>query len=115
MKRYLVILVALVALSSCEKDKVSVSVVCDSEMSYQSDIQPLLQMNCAVTGCHTSPNPAGGFDWTSLAVVQSNSQKMLDAMRHSPGITAMPFLGTKLQDSLINKFECWVVQGSLDN
>tara|TARA_R110002072_G_scaffold303077_1_gene492907 strand:- start:28227 stop:28577 length:351 start_codon:yes stop_codon:yes gene_type:complete len=116
MIRTIFLVTVLFTVLSCEKDKVAVSVVCEDEISYQNDIQPLLQMNCAVIGCHVPPSPTGGYDWTSLAVVQTNSELMLQAMRHSPGVTPMPYLaGVKIADSLINKFECWVVQGSLDN
>ncbi len=105
----------LILFASCTKDKVAEPIVCDSDVSYSAEIQPLLQMNCAVVGCHDAAALSGGYDWSSLSVVQANSVKMLNAMKHNPGVIPMPFMSTQLADSLISKFECWVVQGSLNN
>lgn len=111
--------VALLQFSSCRKDKVKIEDKkvmagdCPDTVSYQQTIQPLINMNCATSGCHASG--AGGYTFTTHNSVSNNSAIILRTMRHEPGVSQMPQGQAKLPDSLIQQFMCWEAQGKLNN
>ena len=98
---------------SCSKDKVTPSNVnCTTTISFANDILPLMQGNC--TGCHDQGNASGGYDLSSYNSISSNANAVLGSMKNS-GYQLMPQGGPALPDSLLQKFECWIAQGKLDN
>ena len=105
--------------SSCSKDKVSVGPVVDPEcpdtISFANTIEPLIDQNCATSGCHGGGSAAGGYNLEGYSNVNIFAQQMLSTMRHEQGFTAMPFSAPQLPDSLIKKFGCWIKQGKLNN
>ncbi len=110
---------ALLMLStSCKKDKVQVTVndaLCTDTISFINDIKPIFDVNCSTSGCHDSGSSAAGYTLNNHQNIALFADQSLGAMRHDGGFTPMPFGGTKLADSLIQKFECWIGQGKLNN
>ncbi|MFZ9658016.1 MAG: hypothetical protein ACO29Z_04940 [Crocinitomicaceae bacterium] len=101
------------ALFSCAKDKVSpTNIDCTTTISYANDIVPLMQANCI--GCHDQGNASGGYDFSSYTAVAANATAALGSMKSS-GYQLMPQGGPALPDSTIQKLECWIAQGKLDN
>jgi hypothetical protein len=105
-------------LVSCKKDKVIKSAFtgdCSDTVSFSAQVLPIIQQNCSTSGCHDSGSSAGGFNLSDFNSINSASSQVLAAMRHDGGFTAMPLGGDKLEDSLIQKVECWIAQGKLNN
>jgi len=112
-------LAALTGLSmkSCAKEKVPVQITTDitDTISYSEKIQPLIDINCATSGCHDAGTAQSGYDLSTYAGISTNASDMLNAMRGQNGFTQMPFGSPMLADSSILQFEAWIAQGKLDN
>jgi hypothetical protein len=76
-----------------------------------SAVKIMMQTNCAVPGCHTGSNPAGGHDWTKeceiVAFKASIKARAIDA---SPSI--MPPTGA-LPAAEKQKITDWITAGGL--
>lgn len=115
---FLVSMVSIISFS-CRKDKAPNSMIlpldCKDTISYMTQIEPIIQQNCATSGCHNVETSTAGYDFSTYASVSNNSEIILKAMKHDPQVEAMPFGSAKLDDALIQQFECWVNQGKLNN
>lgn len=104
---------------SCRKDKAPNSVlmplVCADTVSYFTKIGPLIQQNCATSGCHDAVNSSAGYNLTTHTSISANAEIILKTMKHDPQVASMPFGSDKLADSIIQQFECWMNQGKLNN
>lgn len=110
-------IVLAVSLESCTKDKVDavpLEILCPDTISYQSQIVPLITLNCSVTDCHDA-TASGGLNMTNYQTVSDNAAKMLQAMKHEAGVIPMPLDAEPIADSLILQFECWYRRGALEN
>lgn len=114
MRRILVAIVVLGAfVFSCKKDK-ALEINCFDEISYAQEIQPLIEMNCTVSGCHDATEE-GGYNFTTHQSVSEHADIILSAINHESGVAQMPLGEPKLADSLIVKFICWKNNGKQDN
>jgi len=124
MIKYWIVL-AMVFLLSCSKDKAvkfveneednSLELYCDSvTVSFSSQIQPLFIQSCATSNCHNTSSSSAGYVLETYAQINSNATILLKSIRHD-GASAMPKFQQKLNDSLIQQFECWISQGKLNN
>jgi hypothetical protein len=91
---------------------------CDTtNISFANYIYPTLQTYC--TGCHQAGSAQGGVDLSSYANVQAqvNNGKLIKTItwQTGPGIVAMPYNGSKLNDCTISKFQAWVNAGAPNN
>ena len=75
----------------------------------------LFTPSCNVSGCHSSADVAAGYDLTTYTNVSSNADIVLQSIQQTSGLSPMPKFQAKLNDSLINKFDCWIKQGKLNN
>jgi hypothetical protein len=113
---YKIILTAALAvpalLQSCAKDNVSMysksGSACSDTISFSATIQPLINQNCATSGCHDAATQASGYDFTNHGTIAAHANLMISAMRWESGVVPMPFGGEQLPDSLIQKFSCWI-------
>lgn len=97
---------------SCSKDKApDPNIECNSEISLANDVRPILDQHCM--SCHFEGNSTG-YDLHDYESVKSNINKVLSSLRAN-GNDLMPQGGPALADSLIQKFECWNIQGKLNN
>ncbi len=111
-----------VALSivACQKDKVPEIVqlpdgVCVDTVSFSQTVQPLIEQSCAVSGCHDANTAQSGFNFTGHFNISTFSDPMIGSIRHDGGFVPMPAGSPKFADSLIQKIECWIAQGKLNN
>ncbi len=117
---YIGITFTVVLISACAKDRVVVSdgdltlADCTDSISFTIDVMPIVEQNCSTTDCHDL-TASGGYTFTTYEQISENSEIMKKAMKHKPGFIAMPLDFPKLDDNLIRKFECWTLQGSLNN
>lgn len=66
---FFIVLLILIAMNSCRKDKY-VKPVC-----FDTDVQPILVSKCTMSGCHNSITKPGGLDLTSYSAFQNYSSK----------------------------------------
>jgi hypothetical protein len=89
---------------------------CDTnDFKYSTAIVPLLSANC--TGCHGASSPLGNIYLTIYDSVKSYALngRLLGAVKHSTGFSAMPQGGSKLNDCKIRSLEKWINDGCPNN
>ena len=105
--------VSIFVLTSCVKEKVPTEfAACSDPVSYSQDIFPLIETNCV--GCHNEVVAANDVILTSHTLISNEANRMINSMQAS-GMDLMPFGGPPLSDSLIQLFQCWILQGKQDN
>ncbi len=92
-------------------------------VSFQEDILPILQVSCAVQGCHADPNPRvglnletyAGFEKGSLGgpVFNPGDSKGSKVVQRIDGGGMPP--GAPLADDQIQLFKDWIDAGAKDN
>jgi len=112
-KMLLAAMVVLLSVLACKKDKTPPA-ECVDAISFAVDVEPLIVANCSTSGCHDA-SAAGGYDLTSYVGIAANAPRILNVINHDAGFVPMPQGGDKLADSLIQKVDCWIRQGKLDN
>ena len=100
-------------LSSCRKDKAA-AFNCTNEVSFTQEVQPLIDMNCSISGCH-DVTAEGGYEFKDHATISSAIDKIVAAINHESGTTPMPLGADKLSDSSLRIIVCWSSAGALDN
>lgn len=101
---------------ACTKNKVplpELNNTCLDTVRYSTFVQPLMATNCSTSGCHDASGE-GGYVLQTYSQIKNNAGIILKSIRHD-GVAPMPKDQDKLADSLATKFNCWIVQGSLDN
>lgn len=91
---------------------------CDTtDMSFSTDIMPIMNQYCATSGCHTSTVRAGGYDFTmhSGVTLAVNNSRLLGAIKQQGGFSPMPQGMAKLSDCDISKIEAWINAGAPNN
>lgn len=107
---YSLLLTVLIFCFSCTADKEEIDTCGLDNITYSSDIQPLLEVSCV--SCHNSTNSSGGINLDSYESASSaaNSGKLLGAVRQEAGFSAMPPSG-KLDSCQIARIEEWIDSG----
>lgn len=89
-----------------------------ANMSYSMDIKPILQNNgCMTSGCH------GGSAMSNLLFMDSyeslkiyiDANRLMGALRHQNGFSAMPKQGEKISNCELLKMDSWIAQGAQNN
>ncbi len=117
MKKIIGIVLMVMSIYACSKDE-ETPISCDVEnVSFSTDVFPILQANCTFSICHSSSGQANGIDLSSYdrlkATVTQNT--LLGAINHSPGFEPMPKNAAKLPDCDIETITVWYKEGALDN
>lgn len=117
MKKYLWACCAAITLViSCtynDKDEVTAPVdICDTTpASFAADVQPIIQTNCAKSGCHANSSAAGGvvletYEQISGKAGRINQRALIEK--------TMPPTGP-LATAQINIIKCWIENGTPNN
>jgi mono/diheme cytochrome c family protein len=77
--------------------------------SYQTEIKPIFETNCTLSGCHDSN--AGDRDWTDIGKIQMNASKIKTRTSNK----TMPIGGLTLTQQQIDLIACWVDDGAPNN
>lgn len=111
------IVVTLSVTTSCNKDKTPVIVPtdCPDTISFAGIVEPMMEQNCSTSGCHDASTATAGYDLDGYSNISANASAILNVIRHEGGVTPMPYLQPKFNDSLIQQFNCWISQGKLNN
>jgi hypothetical protein len=114
----LVCVTTLTIAESCSKDNVVDYYGlgnCTDTVSFATKIQPLINTNCATSGCHDATTAEAGYDLSTYQSIVDNADIVYSAMSWQQGTAPMPDGGDQLADSLIQQFSCWMSQGKLNN
>ena len=82
----------------------------EEELSYTADIEPLLT-SCASPYCHGTANYAGTITNYQDFVDMVDRDRVLPALRHEEGYSAMPKADDKWPSEDISLLEDWISQG----
>ncbi|XZF12517.1 hypothetical protein ACTHGU_12050 [Chitinophagaceae bacterium MMS25-I14] len=121
MKKTIVFLGLITGLSSCYFDKAEKlypASACDvSGVTYASTIAPIMAQNCTTSGCHDAATASGGYVLDSYSGVQAvaSSGRLMGAVKHESGFSAMPQNANQLDACTINKLQTWVDAGAPNN
>lgn len=115
--QWVTIVIAAALLVGCKKDKNTNpnDLQCDNEISYATDIAPIMNQNCSTSGCHNQASASSGYVLETHAQISNHATIILNVIQHKSGFSAMPQGAPKLSDEQINAFACWVIQGKLNN
>jgi len=89
---------------------------CDTvNMTYSTDVQPILQANCY--RCHGNGNAEGGVTLDTYESVSSLATTgiLTGVITHASGFPPMPQDAAKLSDCDINKIQDWINRGATNN
>jgi cytochrome c553 len=87
---------------------------CDtSAVTFAGKIQPILTASCV--GCHAAGNASGGYALDTHSGVIAAQGRLLGAIKHSSGFSAMPQNAPKLGDCQISQIEKWITAGAPNN
>lgn len=91
--------------SNCNTDNVG----------YAADVAPIISVNCLV--CHSTAANLGNVRLEGYAALKTyvDNGKLLGAIKHQSGFSAMPQNAPKLSACNIAKIQKWVDDGALDN
>lgn len=89
--------------------------LCDSSnVTYTGVIAPIIQTYCL--GCHaSSSSPQGSLTTYAYVKEATINGNLINAVSHTPGYSAMPQGGTKLDACKIALFKKWVTNGTPEN
>lgn len=117
------LLAGLAFLSSCITQQVDPTADLPN-ISYQTDISPIISANCAYSGCHDG----GGNELFSLATYDElirhsgvkagkpHDSRLYDVIRQYTGESAMPPSPNEpLSDEQIATIYVWILQGAKNN
>lgn len=109
MKVFFTFLIVLLVSVSCTSDEVTMDSlpVCETEVSYDADIQSIMGSNCA--GCHT----AGG-NFPPLTTYDEVKAQLDRVKQRAVILKDMPPSGA-LPAADIEKINCWVEQNAPKN
>jgi hypothetical protein len=84
-------------------------------VSFSATITPLINNNCV--SCHSGGSPSGDISLSNYSEISAvaNSGKLMGAISHEAGFSAMPQGSSKLSDCSISQVEAWIAQGLLNN
>ena len=113
----IVLLITVATVPSCNKDKTAPQTPneCADTVSFSATIEPMIQANCATSGCHNAGSAAAGYNLEGHGNISSNANIILTVIRHESGVVPMPYFQPKLNDTIIKQVGCWINQGTLNN
>ena len=111
--------IILLSVSSCtyenEEELYTVTGCQTDDMSYASDIEPILETNCY--GCHAVGVSFGNItleEYSNLSISVGNGA-LMGSINHIDGWSPMPQGAPMLLECQIEKVEAWISQGAKNN
>lgn len=118
MKKILItsILSIICVFAACKKDEIETYDCTGLTPTYTVDVKPLLDANCATSGCHDASSTANGLDYSTYETTKSgaSSDAFMGSMQHLSGYDDMPRNGDKLSDTQLQTISCWIENGMME-
>ena len=89
------------------------AVLISSGVSFSASVKPIIEANCAVTGCHVAGNPLMTPNFQVTANILNNAGGIRD--NTSAKIMPPPDSGRSLTDEEIQILACWANDGGPNN
>lgn len=116
MKKFISILIIATTLQSCYNDSEEYlygPVTCDTtEISFSTDVTPIINSSCATTNCHVSGGSGPG-DFTQFGDLKAKVDDSSFVNRVIEQRTMPP--GTPLTDCEIQILQAWLDAGATNN
>lgn len=94
-----------------EEDLFGEKEACREAVSFAAEIEPLIQANCALSGCH-----ATGGVFPELSTFEKIKASAADVKQVTQSLQMPPpSSGKSLNQQQIDLIACWVGQGALNN
>jgi len=123
MKRLFITIAVISIFTGCYNDKFDKLYVtpgtpdsCNvTTVTYSAIVQPIIQQNCAISGCHDASSSNGFLldNYTHVAT-QAASGALVGTISHSGSYPAMPLSGS-LTTCQIKQIQAWVTAGYPNN
>jgi hypothetical protein len=113
------LVLGMVFFSSCYYDVAEIlypaGTCSTANMSYVTDINPILQQNCY--SCHSAAANNGNvtLEGYNHLIPYVNNGHLLGAIKHQSGFSAMPQNSSSLSNCDIAKIEQWITDGAQNN
>lgn len=97
---------------------------CSPDTAYFNQVLPVLNSNCAVAGCHISPNPADGLDLTTYQSIissgevkkfQPGNSDLWKRINETDPAKRMPLGRSPLSQAQKDLVYKWILQGAQNN
>ena len=117
--KFVIVLFLIIFFGSCYYDveeELYQTIECSTaDMSYQSDILPILENNCLQ--CHDAASNFGGITLEGFDQLKTyvNNNQLIGVIKHEAGFSPMPKNAAKLLDCEIEKIEAWITDGAPNN
>jgi hypothetical protein len=112
----LLFLITTLLAASCAEHDFPLTFEClsDEEVSFSEEVFPIVQNNCAISGCHNGDNGADK-NWLNFSLFKSNAADVKDRItRPVTDSGHMPQTGSISREQ-IQTIVCWVDQGAQNN
>ena len=114
-KNYLLVFLAVFSMFSCTSDNLEeyyTKFNCETaNISFSEDIQPIINTNCAISGCHVSGTGLPSWEtYENIAARGSDIVKMV-----SNGTMPPSFSGKSVTIEQVQMIDCWVSLGAPNN
>lgn len=89
----------------------------ESQISFTSQVLPLMNTSCNQSGCHNGNDRAAQIvlDNHTDLLVSANDGTLLGSIRYTAGFSPMPDGAAKLDDCSIQLVATWITEGALNN
>ncbi len=114
-------------ISGCDDTSLTNINIPTSNVSYAQHVQPILNVKCAVTGCHDAATSAGAYnmeDYTNTVKIpfiipkDPNNSLMVLTVTGQGGLPLMPPINASIlpmTDIEITGLKTWIKEGAKDN
>lgn len=121
MKKILVPLLLFTGLCSCyndnEEDLYPAGACNTTAVTYSQTIKPIIQSNCAISGCHDAATASLGYNLEGYDGLKAaiTAGRLLGAINHQSGYSAMPKNMQQLSQCYRDQITKWVNDGAINN
>lgn len=104
--------VTIIDANNCTSSEMTIVNIVPSNVSYMTDVDPIIQSKCAIASCHV--DGTGFPDFTSFSELKSRANNQPGGVRQRVKSGDMPRDG-ELTDEEISTILCWVDEGAQNN
>jgi len=109
-----IIILSIIIISSCNKEDLNHN--CDGrDPSYSSDILPIVNRSCALSGCHVKGFKNGDYTTYSGLKAKADNGKLGKRIVKKQNMPPKSSSAQKLTAAEMELFNCWIQRGAKNN
>ncbi len=117
MRRIILFATVILVFSQCTRDKLDVDLIdCSTTVTYNDQIEPLIETYCSYTGCHNGIDRFEDFNfYTGLEQYLTPAMfeaRVVDLRDMPPSNANGPIT---IEDEDFQLIRCWIIQGYKEN